>query len=566
MTTIRILRAFAWMRWRVLLNSFERTGARDVVERFSLAMDQMAPIIALLLLVPSALMLAALGGAAGYSLGDGGAPLLFEIVRYLLLGASLFSLIGPLMLPASGRPSAVRLLLLPIPRATLYVAQAASALTEPWILLAVPPLLALPVGLLVAGLPGAALVALLAGTLLIVVLLGLSAVATTLLQLVFRDRRRGELAALLFILIIPLVGMLPAFLESGPRRVGPDDSPRAERKLQSWAREAASAGRFVPSELFVASVRGAANHDITRAVARSAPLVGIAIALHALALFVFGRLLDSPAATGSRRRGAAGAATWRVLPGVSAPVSAIATAHVRLAIRTPRGRSILLSPLVVFLMFGLLMRHNAGETELGLLALNSGLALAVFGTAVCLLAILPFSMNQFAIDGAGLTLVLLSPVRDEDYLKGKAIGNAAIAGGPALLCVTASYVLFPSGNPALWLAILPGFVSTYLLMAPAAAALSTLFPRAVDLNSIGRGSNAQGLAGIAGLLATLAAGAPAALVSLVVVRGLQRPGLLPIAQCLWCLLALGISNLLFRAVRPLFHRRRENLGLVARSS
>jgi hypothetical protein len=549
------------MRWRVLMNSLERTGARDVVERFSLAIDQIAPIIALVLLIPSALVLAALGAAAGYSLRDGGTPLLFETVRYLLLGACVLSLIGPLMLPAGGRPNPVRLLLLPIPRRTLYVAQAASALTEPWILLATPPIVALPAGLLVGGLPAAAGVALIAGGLLILCLLGLSATSTTLLQLVFRDRRRGELAALLFILIVPVVSMLPGLLESGSR--GRDRAqPRVEQELPPWARQAVRAAAFVPSELAVTAVRSAASHQVMRSMASTGALVAIALSLHGVALFVFGRLLDSPAATGGRRSRRTGAAAWRTLPGVSPAVSAVATAQVRLALRTPRGRSILLSPLLVFVMFGFLMRRNAGDMDLGFVALNSGLGLAAFGSAVCLLGVLPFAMNQFAIDGAGLTLVLLSPLKDEDYLKGKAIGNAAIAGGPALLCIIAAFLLFPSGHPALWLSIPLGLMATYLLAAPAAAALSTLFPRAVDLNSIGRGSNAQGLAGFAGLLATLAAGTPAVLLSLVVVRGFQRPDLLPLVLVLWCAVALGISSLLFRAVRTLFRHRRENLALV----
>lgn len=59
---IRILRAFAWMRWRVLLNSLERTGARDTLERLSLAVDQLGPIIAALLLVPSLIGMSLLSG------------------------------------------------------------------------------------------------------------------------------------------------------------------------------------------------------------------------------------------------------------------------------------------------------------------------------------------------------------------------------------------------------------------------------------------------------------------------------------------------------------------------
>ena len=39
----RIFRAFLWMRWRVLVNSLERTGSRDTLERFSIAADKLGP-------------------------------------------------------------------------------------------------------------------------------------------------------------------------------------------------------------------------------------------------------------------------------------------------------------------------------------------------------------------------------------------------------------------------------------------------------------------------------------------------------------------------------------------
>ena len=118
----------------------------------------------------------------------------------------------------------------------------------------------------------------------------------------------------------------------------------------------------------------------------------------------------------------------------------------------------------------------------GSITLQSGLGLATFGSAVCLLAILPIAMNQFAIDGAGLTLALLSPLRDLELLAGKAIGNAIIAALPASICVAIALALFPAGNPALWLCLPLGLASVYLLVAPAAAGLSAAFPRAVDLN------------------------------------------------------------------------------------
>src|SRR5690606_5632930 len=119
--------------------------------------------------------------------------LALEVLRFVLLAAVALCALGPLVLPATERTNAVRLLLLPIPRATLYLAQASSALADPWVLLAIPVSLLLPVGLAAGGAHLAALVALLAGLLLLVVLIGIATVSALLLHLVMRDRRRGEL-------------------------------------------------------------------------------------------------------------------------------------------------------------------------------------------------------------------------------------------------------------------------------------------------------------------------------------------------------------------------------------
>src|SRR6476660_2278229 len=114
---LRILRAFVWLRWRMLLNSLEHTGARDRLERFSLAIERLGPIMAAVFLIPSLLALAIISTAAGYSLGRGEQhSLLFEAIRYLLLFIPIVSIVGPLFLPAADRTNPVRLLLLPIPR------------------------------------------------------------------------------------------------------------------------------------------------------------------------------------------------------------------------------------------------------------------------------------------------------------------------------------------------------------------------------------------------------------------------------------------------------------------
>ena len=114
---VRILRAFAWLRWRMLINSFEKTGSRDVVERFSVAIEKLGPIIAGVLMIPSGLLLAAGSVAAGYTLARGEQhALFFEAARYLLWAVPVFCIIGPVLMPAADRTYPVRLLLLPISR------------------------------------------------------------------------------------------------------------------------------------------------------------------------------------------------------------------------------------------------------------------------------------------------------------------------------------------------------------------------------------------------------------------------------------------------------------------
>ena len=122
--------------------------------------------------------------------------------------------------------------------------------------------------------------------------------------------------------------------------------------------------------------------------------------------------------------------------------------------------------------------------------------------------------------------------------------------------------MFPGGSPALWLAIPIALTSVYLVVAPIAAILSAIFPRVVDLNSIGSGSNAHGLAGLLGLLAFVAAGVPCLLIVMAASRWIQRPALVPVLLLGWCAVAYGVNLVLFSLARTIFARRRENLAML----
>ncbi len=549
------------MRWRMLVNSLERTGSRDALERFSLAIEKLGPILAGILMVPSALLFASLGTAAGFSLGRGDAEAVtFQAARYILLLLPAVVLVGPLLLPGSGPTNPIRLLLLPIHRSTLYVAQSASALGDPWNILAAPLILFLAAGLLAGGAPLAALVALVGAVLLIAVLVGLGTLATSALHLLFRDRRRGELVALIFIVLIPLAGMMPAMLALGSRGHQPEDDVDV---LPGWVEVAGrTALEALPPELYVTAARRAAEGDYARAGASLAALSALAAIIHAAGFMMFRRILDSPASSGARRSGQMRAAWTRRLPGLSAGASAVAVAQLRLAVRTPRGRSILLSPLMLFAFFAFVMYRGSGSMDFGPFKFQTGAGLAAFTSFFCLMSVVPISMNQFAVDRAGLTMALLSPLTETELLVGKAAGNALISLAPSLFCFIAALLLFPGGPAALWVTIPPGLISVYLIVAPVGAIASAIFPKSVDLNTIGS-NNAHGLAALMGMLSFGAAAVPPALLAILAVRFLERPVLAPMFAATWCLVAYAIARLLFVPARRIFHKRRENLAMLA---
>ena len=562
-STWRILRAFAWLRWRVLINSLERRGSRDVLERFSVAFEQLAPAMAAIMMVPSAVALAGLGVYAGWTLGQGEAGTAFGIVRMVLFAACGLTVVGPILLPAAERTNAVRLLLLPIPRGVLYLTQSMSTLADPWILLAAVLVAALPAGIAAAGPTGAAVFAGAAGLVLLAALVGLGQLATSTVHLIVRDRRRAELLGLILVVFLPIAAMLPGLLAGGgrSRQMPPAGHTRPAERQRWWSNVEGVTMAVMPSEMYAKAVH-AASRTPAAATGFLAALGGLALALHAVAALTLGRILSSPGSVGAARSAAADTASgWRV-PSVSPAVSAVAVNQLRLALRTPRGRATLLSPVVVFGLFAALMARGS-SMDVGPWSVQSGLGLAAFSSFISLMSILPLAMNQFAVDRAGLTMALLAPLETGALLGGKAIGNGVIVAVPAALCLAGAAALFPENDPLLWLCIPLTLLSAYLLVAPVAAMLSAVFPRPVELNSIGRNSNAHGAAGLLGMLAFLAAGAPGLAVALIVGKGMERPGLASVVLLVWTAVCLAISLALFQLAAALFERRKENLGMIA---
>jgi hypothetical protein len=558
----RIFRAFLWLRWRVFVNSLERTGARDTIERFSIATEKLGPIMALVLLVPSSIALAVLGLIAGYGTATGEWLLPIELVRYFLLAATVFTVIGPIFLPMRDAGNVVRFLLLPIPRLALYIAHVTGALADPWVLLTVPPLLMIPIGLAAGGNLLTAAAALVAGMAFLLIMIGLTSLLSSTIHLLLRDRRRGDLVMLFLVVLLPMLSLVPSIVGTqhvadriAEKTAGRRATPHTRSTMEIAARRAYA---YLPSELYTKAATVVPGRR-RMAVIPLARLGAIALAVQALGFAAFKRMLDMPVSLGARRAGALGGLWARRIPGLTPAASAVALAHLRLALRTPRGRSILAAPLLMLLVFGFLIRRR-GELPFAGLSIHTGLSLATFVTFVSLLSILPLAMNQFAIDKAGFTRQMLLPLSIGELLAGKAVGNALVAAIPGLCSFTLAAVLFPGGNPALWLALIIALAATYILVAPVAAALSAVFPRTVDLSSIGNGSNAHQAAGLLGLLSFFIAAAPSALLALLSSQLLHRPELTPLFLTAWLVIATIVSRLLFIPVRRLVANRCETLA------
>ena len=189
---------------------------------------------------------------------------------------------------------------LPIPRRTLYAAQSASALVDVWVVATLPIVLFLPLGLLVGGAPVAASISLVGGLLLVLVIVGLTSLSTSLLHLVVRDRRRGELLALLFIIVIPGISMLPGLM-NGLRHAQHDKpQPSIASKIPAWMKSAGATSFSVyPPELYARAARQGALGELGVATTCVAGLAAATVVINALGMLAFVKVLDSPGSTGA---------------------------------------------------------------------------------------------------------------------------------------------------------------------------------------------------------------------------------------------------------------------------
>jgi hypothetical protein len=421
----------------------------------------------------------------------------------------------------------------------------------------VPMLLLVPAGLLIAGRPVPAVLAAAGGLMLLAVLAIASTLASSLLHLVARNRRRGELLALVFTVVMTMVSIIPAIVGEGfenrvrrSRAEGVNARPEGERRR-------APAGWVwgVPSEMYVASIARAGAPQTPTATLPLLVLIVSAIALDRVAASLHRRLMETPEPAGRRRAGGR-SREWR-LPGVSPPVAAVASCQVRLILRTVKGKVAIWAGIVPMIIL------STGAFALPFDAQLDATSLAIFGGFLATLALQSLTVNQFADHGAGLTFEFLAPLSDAQLVRGRLLGNALVTALSIVLYATVPLIMHPTANLVRWFTVVVGALSVFLLTSPFAALLAAIFPRHVNLSSIGRAGNPNQFATLLGLLASVVAALPPIGLAFLGIHVLHSDVTGLSLVFTWTLLAAMLAILLVDRVAPLVGRRREVLAATA---
>lgn len=561
------LSAWAWLRWRTFMNAIERSERVDRVARFSRALEALGPIVVAVMMIPAALMAIVFGMATGYGLAGGemwGVPLM-HAMRIVLFGVILFTVMGPIVLPSGrGIASLPRLLLLPVPHRVLFAGELLGGLAEPWTLLGSLAIVMVAVGALVAGHVTLALVAALGGAALIMALLAIGALSGALLHVMMRDRKRGEWIVVAFFTLIPLAAMAPAMI-AGASADGAGWEEEFESRMEGMLETPANGALAAfPGELFMATVARTAGATPGNAALPIAGLALMTAAAVAGGWTLWKRTIDRGGISRGRSKEAhAGAGVPSSLRMMLTPRRAVAFTFLQHVLRTARGRTTVLPSVIMTLVFAGFVGAQGGMM-LGKIPLSDGFSIAVFGVLMAFLTMIQLWMNQFAIDKAGLTMLCLQPLTTREILGGKMAGAAALVAALAALPIIAGLAVGASRSFEYWMVLVIGSVAAFMVIAPLAAIISAVFPKHVDLASIGQKSNAHAAAGFIGMLAVMAAAAPAAATAVLGFRVMKSGYAAVGLTAAWLVIAAGLHWGLRKMAVRVFENRRESLMAVAR--
>jgi hypothetical protein len=568
-TLLSTLRAFVWLRWRLVANSIRGGQKRDRMEQVSRAFALFVPIILVVLSLGSVMAISIVGFVGGRAVARGviEPDVAVFILRLALVGAlGLLTIVTIVSPHQTNTARYTRLLLLPIDRRTLHLVEVLASLADPSVAFVVPGLLTFVAGLAIYGNVSAAGWALAAAVGVALTFAALAALISFLVGWLLRSRRRSELFTLVFVLGVSFVSFLPAFfgerLENRnrgrtPRERRPPFSVDAfDRRLPRWT-------SGLPSELYGRAVRAGLEGQPAQA--------GFAIVL----LFVQGglayvasaavhrKLLTALEGERVRSRNATQRSSLGRLPLLSPQASAVALAQVRNGLRSVRGRLLVLLPGPMIAMMTLLFRQMGADERFAVMLSSNGHLMVGAGGIFCLYAMQALTMNMFGSDRAGLTLQFLTPIPDRELALGKIAGCGIVFLVGLALAVVAAMLVALNTSLALLLAVVMGVIATYVLLSPLFVWFSALFPVASDLSKTGSGGNPHPLPMFAGTILVLLFAAPAGLIVALTQFWLQRPAIAPMLMTGWLLIALAIGLPLVGVAARAIGARRENLAMVA---
>lgn len=550
---IRILTAFIWMRLRIFRNSL-RKRSKQTSGSLARVFEVLSPILLALSVIPSMIGFAALGAFAGWWLGTHGEiPQWLLVLRFYYAVILILTLVAPFATAVNrSYASPGRLLLLPISRGKLHLAQVFSAVGDPVVFLALPPVLTLPAGLLVGGRPLAALIVLLCGLAFIAICLLVQSSASSGLQLIFRERGRSEWFMFIFV-----AGMISISFSG--------------EIFERWAKEKrvglhlpgvlAHVRGLFPSELYYTSVTESVLGGYLGALGAILGLAAIVSALFLLSHYLFSLLLAQRSGRRKTRAVGRGGRMWHI-PGLSEGASAVAQSTIQSALRSARGRmSIYFSPFIVPLFaMGILFRESNDLQAFS----GRGVLVALLAVAFSMMTVQPVLLNVFGVDRTGLTMQFLAPLTDRDIVLGKMVGVSVLGLFAASLGTCGGLIVERSGSVSSWLAVPVVAAAAYAVQVTAAVVLSILVPKASDLGRWGREGNPHPVAGLCGMLLVIPAlGIPVALAATGLLL-LQSQAWMWILLLAWTSIALAVAQQGSRLTARLLARNRENLLQVIR--
>lgn len=175
------------------------------------------------------------------------------------------------------------------------------------------------------------------------------------------------------------------------------------------------------------------------------------------------------------------AANWleKRLPWFSEHATVIALANLRSLVRAPEGKMILLSPIILFAVFGSMLftgKALSPPVEFRPLLALGAITMAMF-------SLIQLYQNQFGFDRDGFRVYVLCPASRRDILLGKNLSLAPIALSIGAVAVLALHFIHPMWISHL-VATLVQLVSAYLIVCVIGNMMSIIAPVAVASGSL----------------------------------------------------------------------------------